>query len=171
MAERSRDWVEQARRDLESARLQAEGGFFEWACFVSQQAAEKAVRAGRMPGMRSVVQSRSYASVKVFWLNSGEALARLRAAAEKLLAEQGDVAAVYLFGSLSEDRAVPGSDADLLILLERSQRRLLDRAEEFSRYFSGIGMPVELFCYTREEAERIRLARAANDRGILLAGR
>ncbi|MDR7537711.1 MAG: HEPN domain-containing protein [Armatimonadota bacterium] len=45
MAERSRDWVEQARRDLESARLQAEGGFFEWACFISQQAAEKAVKA------------------------------------------------------------------------------------------------------------------------------
>ncbi|MDQ7857898.1 MAG: nucleotidyltransferase domain-containing protein [Armatimonadota bacterium] len=120
--------------------------------------------------MRSVVQSRSYDSVKVSWLNSGEALARLRAA-ERLLAEQGDVAAVYLFGSLSEDRAVPGSDADLLILLERSQRRFLDRAEEFSRCFFGIGMPVELFCYTREEAERIPLARAAIDRGILLAGR
>ncbi|MDR7468265.1 MAG: nucleotidyltransferase domain-containing protein [Armatimonadota bacterium] len=95
----------------------------------------------------------------------------MKEAAERLLAERRDVAAVYLFGSLSENRAVPGSDADLLILLERSQRRFLDRAEEFSRYFSGIGLPVELFCYTREEAERTWLARAAIARGVLLAGR
>ncbi|MDR7551174.1 MAG: nucleotidyltransferase domain-containing protein [Armatimonadota bacterium] len=109
--------------------------------------------------------------MKVFWLDTDEALARLKAAAGRLLAEQRDVAAVYLFGSLSEGRAVPGSDADLLILLEQSRRRVLDRAEEFSRYFSGIGMPVELFCYTRDEAARTGLARAAIARGILLAER
>lgn len=45
MAERSRDWWEQAERDLASARLQLEGGFFEWACFASHHAAEKAVKA------------------------------------------------------------------------------------------------------------------------------
>lgn len=45
MAERSRDWFAQALRDLESARWQAEGGFFEWACFAAQQAAEKAIKA------------------------------------------------------------------------------------------------------------------------------
>lgn len=45
MAERSRDWFEQARRDLESARWQTQGGFHEWACFICQQAAEKAIKA------------------------------------------------------------------------------------------------------------------------------
>lgn len=44
MAERSQDWLEQAERDLENARWQKEGGYHEWACFVSQQAAEKAVK-------------------------------------------------------------------------------------------------------------------------------
>jgi HEPN domain-containing protein len=43
--ERSKDWMEQAGRDLEGARWQARGQFWEWACFVSQQAAEKAVKA------------------------------------------------------------------------------------------------------------------------------
>lgn len=44
MPERSADWFAQAERDLESARRQLEGGFHEWACFASQQAAEKAIK-------------------------------------------------------------------------------------------------------------------------------
>lgn len=45
MAERSRDWLRQAERDLEHARLSAGGGDHEWACFAAQQAAEKALKA------------------------------------------------------------------------------------------------------------------------------
>lgn len=45
MAERSADWFRQAERDLESAQAQERDGFFEWACFIAQQAAEKAVKA------------------------------------------------------------------------------------------------------------------------------
>ena len=45
MAERSEDWLKQAERDLESAKAQARDEFYEWACFISQQAAEKACKA------------------------------------------------------------------------------------------------------------------------------
>mgnify|MGYP000008676130 CR=1 FL=1 len=45
MVERSRDWLKQAKRDLESAEYALGGGFYEWACFLSQQSAEKAVKA------------------------------------------------------------------------------------------------------------------------------
>ncbi|MBM3302535.1 MAG: HEPN domain-containing protein [Deltaproteobacteria bacterium] len=45
MVERSEDWLAQAERDLESARWQLQGGYYEWVCFASQQAAEKAVKA------------------------------------------------------------------------------------------------------------------------------
>ncbi len=43
--ERSRDWMTQARRDLEHARESVRVGHHEWACFAAQQAAEKAVKA------------------------------------------------------------------------------------------------------------------------------
>ncbi|GAA6756585.1 HEPN domain-containing protein [Thermus thalpophilus] len=43
--ERSRDFLLQAKRDLEQARLSLEGGFYEWAAFAAQQGAEKAVKA------------------------------------------------------------------------------------------------------------------------------
>jgi HEPN domain-containing protein len=43
--ERSRDWLAQARRDLDHARSDLEREYYEWACFSAQQAAEKAVKA------------------------------------------------------------------------------------------------------------------------------
>ena len=43
--ERSKDWLDEAIGDLEHARKDERDGFYNWACFSSQQAAEKAVKA------------------------------------------------------------------------------------------------------------------------------
>ncbi len=43
--ERSADWMNQAEGDLLHARNDVAGGYYEWACFSAQQAAEKAVKA------------------------------------------------------------------------------------------------------------------------------
>lgn len=43
--ERSRDWMDQAEGDLAHAKSDMEHGFYEWACFSSQQATQKAVKA------------------------------------------------------------------------------------------------------------------------------
>ena len=43
--ERSADWMDQAQGDLEHAKSDMEREFYDWACFSSQQAAEKAVKA------------------------------------------------------------------------------------------------------------------------------
>jgi HEPN domain-containing protein len=45
MADRSKDWLAQAERDLEHARASQRDGRHEWACFAAQQSAEKAVKA------------------------------------------------------------------------------------------------------------------------------
>ncbi len=45
MSDRSRDWLAQAERDWEHAKKDVADGYFEHACFESQQAAEKAVKA------------------------------------------------------------------------------------------------------------------------------
>ena len=41
----ARRWLEQAKRDLEDARFNREGGRFALACFLAQQSAEKALKA------------------------------------------------------------------------------------------------------------------------------
>ncbi len=45
MASRARDWFNPAAKDLEQAKDCRQSGRHEWACFASQQAAEKAVKA------------------------------------------------------------------------------------------------------------------------------
>jgi len=45
MANRARDWLAQAERDLDQAEDSRRAGRHEWACFAAQQAAEKAVKA------------------------------------------------------------------------------------------------------------------------------
>jgi HEPN domain-containing protein len=45
--------MDQALRDLERAKLDVRYEFYEWACFVSQQAAEKAVKAVHFARNRS----------------------------------------------------------------------------------------------------------------------
>ncbi len=45
MVSRANDWLKQALRDLEHAKRSLELGYYEWACFASQQAAKKAVKA------------------------------------------------------------------------------------------------------------------------------
>jgi HEPN domain-containing protein len=42
---RSADWLHQAVADLDLARVSAEAGHHEWACFASHQAVEKALKA------------------------------------------------------------------------------------------------------------------------------
>ncbi|MCS7248740.1 MAG: HEPN domain-containing protein [Anaerolineales bacterium] len=45
MVDRSFDWFKQAVWDLDQAIRSEEDGFYEWACFIAQQAAEKAAKA------------------------------------------------------------------------------------------------------------------------------
>ncbi len=45
MADRSADWLTQAKRDLDHAGTACAGKHYEWACFSAQQGAEKAVKA------------------------------------------------------------------------------------------------------------------------------
>lgn len=45
MSNRASDWFSQAQRDIEQAEDSRKNGRHEWACFASQQAAEKAVKA------------------------------------------------------------------------------------------------------------------------------
>jgi HEPN domain-containing protein len=41
---RWKDWYEQGKRDLERGKLDVAYRFYEWACFTSQQSAEKVIK-------------------------------------------------------------------------------------------------------------------------------
>jgi HEPN domain-containing protein len=45
VVERSKDWLNQAARDIRQAEASLRDELYEWSCFAAQQAAEKAVKA------------------------------------------------------------------------------------------------------------------------------
>jgi len=104
----------------------------------------------------SPIQSISSPSVKLFWLNLDEVKARLTRAAQKLAEIHPEINEVWLFGSLARGQAVPGSDADVLLVLEECDLPFLERGVHYQPEFCGVG--VDLFAYTRAELEQMEKA-------------
>ena len=62
-----------------------------------------------------------------------------------------EIERAVLFGSLQRGDAVPGSDADVLLVLLTTDLSFSERAAVYRP--EGIGIPVDLFVYTRAELD------------------
>ena len=81
-------------------------------------------------------------------------VARLRQAVEDELARRPEVREVVLIGSLARGDWSPRSDADLVVIVDESEEPVIAfRAQEYLPK-RDVGVPVDVFVYTREEAER-----------------
>jgi predicted nucleotidyltransferase len=89
--------------------------------------------------------------VKVTFLEIEPILTGLKERAQRLLISHPRVREVSLFGSLARGNYGPGSDADLLVILEADARRFIDRIPEFLEPFSGLGIAVDVLPYTLRE--------------------
>jgi len=83
--------------------------------------------------------------------------------------ERPEIRRVILFGSLANNTYTASSDADLLVILDRSSERFLDRIPTFQRLFVEASIPVEVFPYTDAETRTVTLARKALSEGQILA--
>ena len=112
--------------------------------------------------------------VRVTFLEIEPILATLKERAQKLLATHPNVREVGLFGSLVRGNYAPGSDADLLVVLEHDSRRFVDRIPDFLEPFSGLGIPVDVFPYTVTEIDAMKdsgLVKTALAERLVLAQR
>ena len=100
--------------------------------------------------------NRSSASVKVTYLDQQAVQERIRRAVDDLASHRPEIKRVLLFGSLAAGRAVPGSDADLLVVLEYSDRSFLERIPLYTPAGCRIGLDV--FPYTEAEIESMRVS-------------
>ncbi len=93
----------------------------------------------------------SSGSVTISWLDREALLDGIRAAVKHLVAARPEVLTVVLFGSAANGRAVPGSDADLLLVVRECTVRPLDRPLLYGPWFEGLGVGVDLFVSTEQE--------------------
>lgn len=98
----------------------------------------------------------SLGGVTTTFLDAEPLIAGLRDRARKLVTTKPDVLEISLFGSLVKGTYGPGSDADLLVILTEDDRRFIDRTAEFLEWFSGLGVPVDVFAYTVEEIQQMK---------------
>jgi uncharacterized protein len=94
--------------------------------------------------------------VRVFRLNRDAILAALETRARLLLHERPEILEVRLFGSLVKGNAGPGSDADILLVLQDTPNAFADRIPDYARYLAGTGVSCDVFPYTRAELTRLR---------------
>ncbi len=95
------------------------------------------------------IQQTSSPSVSVFWLNLDQVRTNLERTTERLAEKHPEIEEIWLFGSLARGDAVPGSDADLLVVLSNSRLSFLDRSAYYQPDFCGVG--VDVLAYTRAE--------------------
>jgi len=116
--------------------------------------------------MQSFVQEESSHGVRVFWLEQERLIEELKKKAMEVGKRDANVQKILLFGSIAEGRGVPGSDADLLIILHADSRKFPDRIPEWQEKMY-IGFPMDVFPYTEEETKN-PIVKEALIRGILL---
>lgn len=116
--------------------------------------------------MQSFVVEESLNSVKAFWLEQEKLVEEIYKVARGMGKEDANILKIILFGSLAEKRGVPGSDADILIILKRDDKPFMDRIIEWSEKFS-LDFPIEVFPYTEKELNN-PIALEAIAKGITL---
>jgi len=112
------------------------------------------------------VLEQSCGSVRIFWLDYENILNSLQKKIASIN-KYPEILEVWLFGSFAEVKAVPGSDIDILLIIDKSDVRFVDRIERYQDLFSGIGIGFDIFPYTQEESES-NLAKIAKEKGICI---
>jgi predicted nucleotidyltransferase len=85
------------------------------------------------------------------FLDRPRAIAEIRAAVRRLLAQKPEVREAWLFGSLARGDATARSDADLLFVVDQDARRPVDRIPDFLALLEGLGRPADVLVLTVAE--------------------
>ncbi len=156
MAARSGDGFRQAEHDLGHAEAAAAEGRFDWACFASHQAAEKAVKALHLHHRQESwghVVARLLAELPASvapppdLIDVAKVLDAGRAWAERLAHADASVVAIGCFGSFARGDDGFGSDLDLVAVVHAH------RPEPTDPRWSTLDLPVpaDLVVYTADE--------------------
>lgn len=103
------------------------------------------------------MQKRSLSSAEKAYRNRDQLIADLRRIAKKIQKEK-KVKEIILFGSIARGDYGLYSDADVLIILEKSdKKRYFDRIPDLIGYFVNSLIHVDIFPYTVEEIKTMRI--------------
>ena len=94
----------------------------------------------------------SSSSVKIAYFDAGRVRRALNEWAANLVLQHPEVRRIVLFGSIARGDAVPGSDADLLIVVGESNVPFIERPRIYGLRILPVG--ADTFVYTSAELHR-----------------
>lgn len=94
-----------------------------------------------------------FPSPKPTFVDREEVIEGFKKLALKIAKKNKNVEAIYLFGSYAQGNAGLHSDADILVVLSRDKRRMMDRLDEFILEFSNGPLPADVLVYTHIELD------------------
>ena len=87
------------------------------------------------------------------------------------LVDEFDPETIYLFGSHAWGAPTPGSDMDLLVIVENSRQKPIQRAARAQRSLRGIKAAVDVLVKTRREFNRYISVKASLEAQIAREGK
>lgn len=123
---RWKDWYEQGKRDMERAMLDLEHTYYEWACFTSQQSAEKVLKA---LALKSGFNIWGHSLTEMFKILSQ------KIEVEKQIIEKAKLLDMYYIPARYPNGFAAGKPADYFT--ERQAKEAIDAAGNIIRFCEG----------------------------------
>lgn len=89
--------------------------------------------------------------VEILSINNESLKEKLREIAYKIRREHQEVKEIILFGSFSRNNYTPYSDIDIAIIVGETEKKFVERQDDFIDYFSSLPFDVNLVIYTKKE--------------------
>lgn len=95
----------------------------------------------------------------------------LRKEVVRRLVDEFHPEAIYLFGSHAWGNPTSDSDMDLLVIVEKSREKPIQRAVRAQRSLRGVRVPVDVLVKTRKEFEQYTSVKASLEAQITREGK
>lgn len=102
-----------------------------------------------------MLQKKFLNGVEILSVDKTGMVKALQDIAERIRQEPSGVKEIILFGSFSQDEFTPHSDIDIAIMLDKSDKKFIERSDEFIDYFSEMPFDVNLIVYTSGEVNKM----------------
>lgn len=80
---------------------------------------------------------------------------RLKEITNAIKLKHSEIKEIILFGSFFKRDYTPRSDIDIAIVIDKTDKKFIERADEFIDYFTELPFDVNLVVYTSEEITKM----------------
>lgn len=101
-----------------------------------------------------MLQKKYFNGVRILSINKKEIEKRMKKIIKKIKADK-NVINIIAFGSFFSEEFNPRSDIDIAIILKKSDKNFIERADDFIDYFNELKVDVNIIVYTQKEFNKM----------------